>query len=694
MSASYLDTQEGKVTELIKNAIVSEIPIIYLVTDEISLLYKIIDECQIIEPIFSAKRKEVGNHNGVKFTTATTLGPNVFFSLAEFGAWLEHPKYPAIAIVQDDTVVFDRDNLTFSQELYDNISRFLKMYQRAVHVDGNYENIRQSTIIIATPTSPIIPKLFAPYVRVINAPLIKYSELRMELSQLVRKLDGIEMHKGKGTLIGDEEYLDCIERYISGLSKSKIRQIFRNIKDQLGYVYFSGGTTNKKHEKVIEIIQKEKKEIIANSGILKLTDCSKVHNINGMSEMTEWLYEMKGIIREYDKAKWISGVQPLKGVLVSGIPGSGKSLLAKATANILNLPLISMDMGLIRGKYVGESEHRMNEAFRQIEALSPCVVWIDEIEKAMGNSDGDETGVSKRLLGQFLTWMQEKESKGVCCFVFATANDISGIPPELFRNGRFDAKFYTFMPSVDECDAIFTGIINKQNKEHSEKAEQARCGKKLDDISPNIVASNPLPESLYAKNICQKGFFKEILNSLFSSNEKEVRRLIEAYKLEDFYEHQLKKLGSRKTPFTIDDLVQKFSSSNKFLTGADIEAVIEHAKRKLYCTKMLDEKCCIFSEDNFRKQIVLSLAMVKTYGETNADDIAKTFISLKKNNFTPAGDKPIISLDDFDLDTGKINDGKSQVEDAYDIKLMNLVKTRVEKMMGEAEEARKAISKN
>lgn len=676
MSDFYSSTQEGKVTELIKNAIVSEIPIVYLQTDEISFIYKIIKECQIIEPQFNAQRKEIANQYGTSFTKVVNGGPNVFFTSKEFGAWMEKPEHPALAIIQDESNILDQNSKNFNKELYDNISRFIKVHQNAIYCEDRYRKyIQLSTVIIVTPTSPIIPQLFTPYVRVIRIPSIEYSELRMVVSDLVRELDGIEKHKNKGQLINDTGYLDFIERYISGLSKSKIRQIFLNIKDQLGYVYFSGGDTNKKHENVIRIIEKEKKEIIANSGILKLADYTKVGAVNGMEEMTEWLAEMKGIIREYSKAKWISAVQPLKGVLVSGIPGSGKSLLAKATAKILNLPLISMDMGLIRGKYVGESEHRMNEAFRQIESLSPCVVWIDEIEKAMGKSDGDETGVSKRLLGQFLTWMQEKDNKGVCCFVFATANSTAGIPPELFRNGRFDAKFYTFMPSVDECDAIFNGIVTKQNEGHGN----------TDGVSTSIIARNPLPKSLFAQSICKKGFFGDILNKLFSPDQNEVKSFLEGLDISKFHETQLKKSGSAKQPLSTEDLAYKFATCDKFLTGADIEAVIEHAKRKLYCSSMYDLKDCIFGADKFVCQLVLSLAMVKTYGETNADDIAQTLISLKLNNFTPAGSKPIISLDDLDLETGEITDRKPVMRGNYDSRLLELVSKRVMKLLKKKE---------
>lgn len=685
MSDSYLSTQIGRVTERIKNAIVSEVPIIYLITDEMSLLFDIIRHCQIIEPRYTAERQEVGCNNGLSFSKQENDGPNVFFTAEEFGAWLENPQHPVVGVIQDDSTILDREHRTFNKNLYKNISKFLKIHQGAIYAKNSIsKNIKSSSLIIVTPSSPVIPKLHAPYVRVIRVPSIGYSELKMVVSDLVHEQDGIDLIDGK--IISDEDYLDLITRYINGLSRSKIRQIFLNIKDELGYVYFSGGKSNPKHEKVTKIIQKEKEEIITNSGILKLVDCSGITEVNGMSAMTDWLSEMKDIILNYDEARWLSEIKPLKGLLVSGIPGSGKSLLAKSTANILGLPLISMDMGLIRGKYVGESEHRMNEALRQIESLSPCVVRIDEIEKAMGDSDGDSSGVSKRLMGQFLTWMQEKDTNGMCCFVFATANDIKGIPPELFRNGRFDAKFYTFMPSAEECDEIFNGIVSKQNRVHADKLKKLEKNERI-DISPSIVRDNPLPKSLFQASICNIGFFTDILNKLFDKNKDQVSTFIKGLNLFEYYKTQHETHKSKQSPLDEDtfneQIVHTYISGNKFLTGADIEAVIEHAKRKLYSTSK--QNLCgdyIFSEDDFRRQLVLSLSCVKTYGETNANDIAKTFINLKLNNFTPAGGTTIFTLDDFNLETGIIEkEHDSEKVGNYNSRLFLLVKERVEKIM-------------
>ena len=133
---------------------------------------------------------------------------------------------------------------------------------------------------------------------------------------------------------------------------------------------------------------------------------------------------------------------------------------------MLGLPLISLDMGELQKGIVGASEQHMVEALRMVEAMAPCVLWIDEIEKAFSGSshDNSDGGVMRRMFGKFLTWMQEKSAP---CFVFATSNDTSKLPPELFRSERFDDKFYSFMPTVDECASIFSSIIKEENKKYA-----------------------------------------------------------------------------------------------------------------------------------------------------------------------------------------------------------------------------------
>lgn len=149
--------------------------------------------------------------------------------------------------------------------------------------------------------------------------------------------------------------------------------------------------------------------------------------------------------------------------MIIGMPGCGKSLTAKATASLFEIPLVRLDVGRLLGKYVGESEENMRKALKLSEAISPCVLWIDEIEKAFAGVGGDGGGndVTTRLFGQFLTWMQEKENT---VFIVATANDISRLPPEFLRKGRFDELFFVDLPNGEERRKILDIHLKKRNK--------------------------------------------------------------------------------------------------------------------------------------------------------------------------------------------------------------------------------------
>lgn len=187
-----------------------------------------------------------------------------------------------------------------------------------------------------------------------------------------------------------------------------------------------------------------------------------IDDIGGLENLKDWLYRKSKIFSHLDKAIKF-GVDIPKGIMIIGMPGCGKSLTAKATARLFEIPLVRLDVGRLLGKYVGESEENMRKALKLSEAISPCVLWIDEIEKAFSGvgSEGGGNDVTTRLFGQFLTWMQEKENT---VFIVATANDISRIPPEFLRKGRFDELFFVDLPNAEERRKIMEIHIKKRNK--------------------------------------------------------------------------------------------------------------------------------------------------------------------------------------------------------------------------------------
>ena len=168
--------------------------------------------------------------------------------------------------------------------------------------------------------------------------------------------------------------------------------------------------------------------------------------VSGLENLKDWLTEKQRVFFAPDDALAARGLQTPRGILLVGVPGCGKSLSAKMAARAWELPLFRFDIGSVYDKWVGESEKKMREALRFLDNVAPCVVWIDEIEKGLAVSDGgNDTG--RRVLGQFLFWLQESSSR---VFLVATANDISALPPELFRKGRFSQTFFVDLPNEAE----------------------------------------------------------------------------------------------------------------------------------------------------------------------------------------------------------------------------------------------------
>ena len=197
----------------------------------------------------------------------------------------------------------------------------------------------------------------------------------------------------------------------------------------------------------VDRVRQAKAELLAEDGVLELvaTGDAGLDAIGGMGNLKGWL-EVRG--KGFEAGARDFGLDPPRGVLLTGVPGCGKSMMAKILAGAWDMPLVLLDPGAIYGSYLGESEARMRRALATVEAMAPVVLWIDEIEKgfATGEHVGD-SGVSLRVLGSFLRWLQDR---GHGVFLVATCNDINKLPPELLRRGRFDETFFVDLPTAEE----------------------------------------------------------------------------------------------------------------------------------------------------------------------------------------------------------------------------------------------------
>ena len=328
------------------------------------------------------------------------------------------------------------------------------------------------TIIIVTETETV-PKELEKFASILDIPNMSKDEIEKYI---------LNFSKDNNIKV-DEKDIGEVAISLKGLTKLEIDHVLNMIIESKNNISISGR----------DIIIKEKGQIIKKSSILEIIDFKeKIEDIGGLEGLKEWLKSKAQVFRRLDEAKKF-GVDTPKGVLLVGMPGCGKSLAAKASARLFNVPLLRLDIGRLLGKYVGESEHNMRVALKTAESISPCILWIDEIEKAFAgiNQDGGASDITKRLFGQFLTWLQEKENT---VFVVATANDITAFPPEFLRKGRFDEVFFIDFPNEEERERIFEIHLEKRGKLTDDidinklaKQTEGYCGADIEEVVKNAV---------------------------------------------------------------------------------------------------------------------------------------------------------------------------------------------------------------
>jgi AAA+ superfamily predicted ATPase len=209
-------------------------------------------------------------------------------------------------------------------------------------------------------------------------------------------------------------------------------------------------------------LRSEKADMLNTDGVLELTERhpAGLDALGGLGNLKKWL-RLRGAALEAGSTGRIR-LDPPRGILMTGVPGCGKSLAAKAVAGEWRRPLVLLDPSRLYGRFVGESEERLRAALASIEAMTPVVLWIDEIEKGFATAGDGDGGVSRRVLGTFLRWMQERPD-GV--FVVATANDVASLPPEFLRKGRFDEVFFVDLPGPEARRAILAANLRQREQE-------------------------------------------------------------------------------------------------------------------------------------------------------------------------------------------------------------------------------------
>ena len=276
-----------------------------------------------------------------------------------------------------------------------------------------------------------IPADLSEILTVLEFALPQASEIKAEIEKLLQAINQSL----------SEQITDELVRSCQGLSLERIRRVLTRAIATHGEI----------QPEDVELVLEEKRQSIRQTQILEFYPTTeKISDIGGLDNLKDWLLRRGGAFTERARAY---GLPHPRGLMLVGIQGTGKSLTAKAIAHHWHLPLLRLDVGRLFGGLVGESESRTRQMIQLAEALSPCILWIDEIDKAFAGLDSKgDAGTTSRVFGTFITWMAEKRSP---VFVVATANNIQALPPEMLRKGRFDEIFFVGLPSQEERLAIF-----------------------------------------------------------------------------------------------------------------------------------------------------------------------------------------------------------------------------------------------
>ncbi len=479
-----------KILEACETAIYNGKPILVLRTGEIELIRRIVESDRLVVRLSKDQSQGVDNERILPTAQLPKTTPpllfvknkgnmakdfNIFYvksdDLKNFALMAPHQygvpqqsaqlSYPALYILP-----YHKTSGTSEKDLWDqaDLNAFIDRYL----MESLSGSALGSSLILLYGDSAKVPETYERYCEIIDEPYPEADEI----------LDCLKK-AGQGNDSLSESVMLTLTDALLGLSLLQVERLIRalSIIPVPNNPVAGGILFQKDPEHALKAIVEQKKQILKKENLLEIiaTTTRKIQReddspLGGMDNFKKWLNSQKESINRGDKLRRDMGVNPPKGVLLCGIPGCGKSFAVETVAATLGIPLLKLDIGRLMGKYVGESEHNMDKALKLAEAMAPCVLFIDELDKGFSGAgkNSEDAGPFKRMFGNLLGWMQQCRKP---CFIFATANDISALPKEFFRSGRFDCLYSLYMPTAEEC----ADILSKQMTDAEKKADRAEA---------------------------------------------------------------------------------------------------------------------------------------------------------------------------------------------------------------------------
>lgn len=619
------------------------IPLIMLDTNDVELALEIGLHCGAVDPLPKQRKANEPRYDPYQIyvqenaQALKSLQYNLDYDNMYCGWNLLMTKNTPITKMQPGMYVLKIDQRIWQAQTgeLDIRINWLRQYVQAfIQESDGTAPVRTSCILLYGNTS-MLPEDLAGYTEIIEEPYPDNDEIRQTL---------LDMANASGITLTDEKVIQDITLELAGFSRHKLRTLLRGM--------CNGRKLQDSKLRRDEILSVKKQFLLQTGDLLSLeVPNNKWRDLGAMDAYKDWINgnpetNTTGIKdRLADPVRFMRerGVPPLKGVLLCGVPGCGKSEAARVLHQTMNkycsMPMVRFSISKLMGGIVGESERRMRTALKQAEAMAPCIVFIDELEKGFSGASGQsnsDSGAFKRMFGDLLTWMQDND-KG--CFIFATANDISQLPPEFFRSGRFDALYSVFLPTQEECISIFQIHMENARKRQQDQAEATGLDpKKLPPLFQNGCAS------------------ETTLNAI----------------MEYFV------IGKNQQP----------RNTIHFVSGADIEKIVITALEKVTLVNNPNGMISVTNWTNALKAVIDSPNLNTQGGSiTGLNAIAECYLRLLRGNFIPVSHEKNVLLKKAEYRVFEDSNGKiigkyegTPPTGIYDKALYNELTKRINRM--------------